>query len=26
LCERNGVDIMDIEIIDFLKSELGKMQ
>jgi glucose/mannose-6-phosphate isomerase len=26
LCERNGVDIMDIEIIDYLKSELGKMQ
>jgi glucose/mannose-6-phosphate isomerase len=26
LCEKNGVDIMDIEIIDYLKSELGKMQ
>jgi len=25
LCERNGADIMDIEIIDYLKSELGKM-
>lgn len=25
LCEKNGVDIMDIEIIDFLKAELGKM-
>lgn len=25
LCERNGADIMDIEIIDYLKAELGKM-
>lgn len=25
LCEKNHADIMDIEIIDYLKSELGKM-
>jgi hypothetical protein len=25
LCEANHADIMDIEIIDYLKSELGKM-
>jgi len=26
LCQKNAADIMDIEIIDFLKAELGKMQ